>query len=203
MKYIEHSHFYGKEIIDSVISLQNTYKEVLDTLDNISDTDLVKVYQNNDLGSGLSRTLNKVLKNNLDKMNWQKDISIFDDKFSDVNRKKWKLDYFSETNISLLISTQHSYAVTYNLMRTLLSGSSNRIFKNINTKLGILITITNETKVWGGFDSSIGTYEDYIEQCKILTSHTNMPIIIIGIEPYDTFYLKKENKIEGNIKFIH
>lgn len=56
----------------------------------------------------------------------------------------------------------------------------------------------------GGFDSAIGTYEKFLQYLPILNNVLTVPLLIIGLEPPETFNLKKHQqearKKIGNIE---
>ena len=70
-----------------------------------------------------------------------------------------------------------------------LASELNHIKKSIQTKIGVVITVTNEMKELGGFDNAIGTYEKYIDYLKPLNNILTIPILIIGIKSPKSFYI--------------
>lgn len=54
----------------------------------------------------------------------------------------------------------------------------------------------------GGFDNAIGTYEKFIDYLKPLSNQLTVPLLIIGLEKPETFWIKHK-KVKGkNIGFV-
>ena len=101
----------------------------------------------------------------------------------------WRLD-FSKDNIAIEVAFNHGGNVSWNLLKPVLSSELNHVEKAIQTKAGILITATDAMKKAGGFDGAVGSYEKYIEYLKPLNNILTTPLVIIGLEPPESFIVK-------------
>ena len=66
-----------------------------------------------------------------------------------------------QKDISIEVAFNHSTVIAWNLIKPALASELNHVQKAIQTKIGVIITATNDMKVAGGFDSAIGTYEKF------------------------------------------
>ena len=112
------------------------------------------------------------------------DAGIFQD--SKYQGETWRLD-FAKEDISVEVGFNHSSVIAWNLIKPVLASELNHIEKSIQTKIGVVITVTNEMKEKGGFDNAIGTYEKYLDYLKPLNNILTIPILIIGIKPPRSF----------------
>jgi hypothetical protein len=90
-------------------------------------------------------------------------------------------------------------------LKPVLSSELNHVEKAIQTRAGIVITATDKMKKAGGFDGSVGSYEKYIQYLKPLNNLLTTPMMIIGLEPPETFKIKQDkidNKTIGKITKI-
>jgi hypothetical protein len=53
--------------------------------------------------------------------------------------------------------------------------------------MGVIIFATEEMKIAGGFDSAVGTYKKAVDYLKPLQNQLSCPLVIIGLEPPDSF----------------
>ena len=45
-------------------------------------------------------------------------------------------------------------------------------------------------KISGGFDNAVGSYEDFITYLNPFQNILSVPILLIGLEPFETFKIK-------------
>jgi hypothetical protein len=79
-------------------------------------------------------------------------------------------------------------------MKPVLASELNHVKKDIQTELGVIVVATDEMKRKGNFDSAIGTFEKFIEYFKPYNNLITTPIVLIGLEKPDTFYI--DNKLK-------
>ena len=79
-------------------------------------------------------------------------------------------------------------------MKPVLASELNHVKKDIQTELGIIIVATEAMKKEGNFDSAIGTFEKFIEYFKPYNNLITVPIVLIGLEKPNTFYVDKKTK---------
>jgi len=122
-------------------------------------------------------------------LGWENESPIFKDSQVNASSKDWRLDFVSSPYFSVEVAFNHSSATTVNLMKPVLASELNHVEKKFQTKFGIIITVTKEMKVAGGFDNAIGTFEGYKEQCRPLMNQLTIPMIIIGIKQPENFHI--------------
>src|SRR5699024_8074967 len=157
--------------------------------ENITDLDLINTFQKLNSGKSIARTINILIKNRLTDLGWENESPIFKDSQVNASSKDWRLDFVSSPYFSVEVAFNHSSATTVNLMKPVLASELNHVEKKFQTKFGIIITVTKEMKVAGGFDNAIGTFEGYKEQCRPLMNQLTIPMIIIGIKQPENFHI--------------
>ena len=168
------------------------YNELMSIIKSISDEELVDRHESfgeEDLmktPKSLSKAINELLKDRFTENEWKSehDAGIFQD--SKYQGETWRLD-FAKEDISVEVGFNHSSVIAWNLIKPVLASELNHIEKSIQTKIGVVITVTNEMKEKGGFDNAIGTYEKYLDYLKPLNNILTIPILIIGIKPPRSF----------------
>lgn len=197
------SHRYGLEIVNDMEGASEKFDELCNVLGNITDVDLINTYQTFNSGKSLAKTINKLIKDRLTYLGWENESQIFKDSALNATTRDWRLDFVSPPYFSVEVAFNHASATTVNLMKPVLASELNHVEKKFQTNFGVIITATRAMKRIGGFDNAIGTFEGYCEQCKPLMNQLTIPMIIIGIEPPETFELihrKKGNTTKGFIK---
>ena len=176
----------------------NDYSEIENTLKDISDDDLVETFNRRKVErpniKSLSEPINFLIKERLQKLNWNIESGIFKEPpYNTTNSSRWRLD-FAKNNISVEVAFNHGEAIAHNIMKPVLASELNHVQKEIQTKMGIIITATNNMKIKGGFDGAVGSFEKSIEYFKPYNMLIPTPIILIGIDEPETFYIDKESK---------
>ena len=135
---------------------------------------------------------------------WNSQSYIFADPEYSDNKGAWRLD-FAKDNIEIEVAFNHGGNVSWNLIKPVLSSELNHVEKAIQTQAGIVITATDNMKKAGGFDGAVGSYEKYVEYLKPLNNLLTTPMMIIGLEPSETFVVvheKHDGKTIGKINKI-
>jgi hypothetical protein len=78
-------------------------------------------------------------------------------------------------------------------LKPVLASELNHVQKAVQTQAGIIITCTEALKQEGGFDSAVGTYEKFIDYLKPLGAVLTAPLLLIGLQPFETFRIRHEN----------
>ena len=171
------------------------FSEVMQVISSISDQDLINKhlsYGLNDeenLPKSLSPTINSLLKERFIANDWIPESGIFQDNL--YQGDTWRLD-FAKSDISIEVAFNHSSVIAWNLTKPVLASELNHVEKAIQTKVGIVITATNQLKVLGGFDGAIGTFEKYLDYLPPLRNMLTVPLLIIGLEPPQSFKVVHE-----------
>lgn len=206
MKYKKFSFRHAEEIFLVDDSFTYLWEEVKEVLDSITDEDIINEFNSERReAKSISEAINKLIDIRLVEKGWHPQSYIFaDPDYSDA-KGTWRLD-FAKENIAIEVAFNHGGNVSWNLIKPVLSSELNHVEKAIQTQAGIVITATDEMKKAGGFDGAIGTFEKYVEYLKPLNTLLTTPMMIIGLEPPETFIIehKKEgNKTTGFVKMIN
>lgn len=198
MKYVMYSHRYAYPILQTDREFFDLWNEITEILEVITEDDIINHFdfrKNNGIGKdkSISKTINNLLKEKFIEREWFIESPIFQS--PDYTGDTWRLD-FAKENISIEVGFNHSSVIAWNLLKPVLASELNHVQKAIQTKIGVIISVTDSMKKAGGFDNAISTYEKYIEYLKPLSNQLSVPLLIIGIEAPDTFFVKQE-KVSG------
>lgn len=203
MEYKKFSFRHAEEIFLVNKEFTSLWKEIIDVLDNISDSDLINEFNSESRkAKSISEAINKLIAKRLKEKGWKSQSCIFADPDYADNKGTWRLD-FAKDNIAIEVAFNHGGNVSWNLIKPVLSSELNHVQKAIQTQAGIVITATDAMKKAGGFDGAIGTYEKYVEYLKPLNNLLTTPMMIIGLEPPKTFTIEQKReggKMVGHIK---
>ena len=196
MKLTFHYHRYSN-LVTEVNEFKDDYQELISALGVISDADLVNGFlarreQRASIKS-LSEPIN-FFKDRLIKLGWNSESGIFkEEPYDRSNSSRWRLD-FAKNNISVEVAFNHAEAIAHNIIKPVLASELNHVQKEIQTKLGVIVTATENMKIKGNFDGAIGTFEQFIEYFKPYSAIVPTPIVLIGIEAPETFLIDKVTK---------
>ncbi len=170
------------------------FTEIIDVISTITEDNLINKHNSYGLTNventpkSLSRAINDLLKEGLVAKGWISESRIFQD--SQYQGDTWRLD-FAKHDISIEVGFNHSSVIAWNLTKPVLASELNHVLKAIQTKIGVVITATEELKQTGGFDGAIGTYEKYLEYLPPLNNILTVPLLIIGLKAPTTFKIEE------------
>ncbi len=206
MKFITHPHRHAYEIFIEDERINKLWNEIVEVLKDISDEDIINEFNSERRkAKSISEAINKLIARKLSARGWNEQSPIFADPNYSDNKGTWRLD-FAKDDIAIEVAFNHGGNVSWNLIKPVLSSELNHVQKAIQTQVGVLITATDEMKRAGGFDGAVGSYEKYVEYLKPLNNLLTTPLMIIGLEPPETFEIiqKDENgKKVGYVKYIN
>lgn len=193
-----YSHRYAYPILQTDREFFDLWSEIKEVLEVITEDDIINHFnfrKNNGIGKdkSISKTINNLLKEKFIEREWFIESPIFQS--PDYTGDTWRLD-FAKENISIEVGFNHSSVIAWNLLKPVLASELNHVQKAIQTKVGVIISVTDSMKKAGGFDNAISTYEKYIDYLKPLSNQLSVPLLIIGIKAPDTFFVKQE-KVSG------
>ena len=168
------------------------FSELMEVISNISDADLIAKHTGygatniEKTPKSLSKAINDLLKERFEAKEWQSESGIFQD--SKYQGDTWRLD-FAKDDISVEVAFNHASVIAWNLTKPVIASELNHVEKAIQTKIGVIITATNELKKYGGFDGAIGTYEKFLDYLPPLRNMLTAPLLIIGLEAPETFHI--------------
>jgi hypothetical protein len=155
---------------------------------------------------GRTKSISKALSSLIDEKfihsKWEKSKLIFNDVGQEYRAERWTLDYF-KNKVSVEVAFNHEEGTSWNIIKGILANRPNNISKNTNIDYTIIITATNDLMRTGGFDTAIGTYEKYIKYLIAFDEIVNYPIILIGLNGLDEFYIKHNNVVNKKIGTIN
>jgi hypothetical protein len=205
MDFKAHSHRHAGVILNEA-EFVDQFSELMQIISGISDNDLIDKHSSYGVTNkektpkSLSKAINDLLKERFEEKGWQSESGIFQDNM--YQGDTWRLD-FAKDDISIEVGFNHASVIAWNLTKPVLASELNHVEKAIQTKIGVIITATNDLKRLGGFDGAIGTYEKYLDYLPPLMNVLTTPLLIIGLEPPATFHIEEEQfaprKKIGNI----
>lgn len=212
MKYEIHSHRNAETIFSAVKRYAPEWKELLDSLDSISEDAIIEEFEKQSSGKSISIAINRLIKKELVSRGWTPESPIFMDesygyggKETPANQKgKWRLD-FAKEYLCAEVAFNHRSDIAWNLLKPTLSSELNHVTKFINTEGGVVICAKEELKASGGFDNAIGTFEDYVHYLLPMQHILSAPIAIIGLEAPEGFYIRvppQEGRKRGFVERI-
>lgn len=170
------------------------FTEIIDVVSSITEQQLIEKHESyggdniESTPKSLSKAINDLIKEGLVNRGWIPESGIFQD--ANYQGDTWRLD-FAKQDISIEVGFNHSSVIAWNLTKPVLASELNHVQKAIQTKIGVIITATEELKQLGGFDSAIGTYEKYIDYLLPLNNILTVPLLIIGLNAPKTFRVEQ------------
>ena len=168
-------------------------KQAYPELKSCTDEEIITEYNDIQRGSkkSLSQPINRIIKKKLVERGWNAESPIFND--PDYTDTKWRLD-FAKDEIAIEVAFNHGEAISWNLLKPVMSSELNHIEKAIQTSAGIVICATEEMKSAGNFDSAVGTYEKFLRYLIPMYNILPSPILLIGLKAPKTFHIDHETK---------
>jgi hypothetical protein len=205
MEFITYSYRYAGSILENELEFEELYSEIREIIHSINDKDIIEEfnYENKRRSiKSISSTINTLLFERFVEKNWEPESQIFQD--NHYSGDTWRLD-FAKDSISVEVAFNHASVIAWNLLKPVLASELNHVEKAIQTKVGVIITATENLKKKGNFDSAIGTFEKFVKFLSPLNNQLTVPILLIGLEQPETFfieqYLDDKNRNKGRIVF--
>lgn len=166
-------------------------EEIFQNLKNITSEEIVINFSSSHTMKSISKPLNQIISDKFIMSDWTSEKPILEsrDDLSISNSKRWTLDFYNN-GIGLEVAFDHNVGISWNITKLIMAASENEFKKAVNINLGVLITADNHLKTKGGFDGSIGTFEQYVEHYKVFQSIAKIPILIIGLGAPSDFWIK-------------
>ena len=217
MEFRVHSHRNALEILKGVKEYESLWDEITKSIEALSEERLISDFEEKYVSQGkatksLSKTINRLLKDELTSRDWNAESYIFGK--STYGDHSWRLDFAKqvlledldtigedtvESGISIEVAFNHGGSIAWNLLKPVVASEINHVPKQIQTGVGVVICATKRLKEAGGFDSAIGTYEEFISNLLPLRNILTVPVLIIGLESPKTFRVTVEKS--GNQSF--
>jgi hypothetical protein len=203
------SHRHAIQILENTPEYEMLWLDIKETLGNVSDERIIHHFRQNyelpgKAKKSISESINQLIKVEMVAAGWTPEAPIFRD--AAFGEGKWRLDFakaaqiplsdsrnygdFSATGISVEVAFNHSGSVAWNLLKPVLASELNHVAKAIQTSVGVVITASTSLRDAGGFDSAIGTFEDYVSHLVPLRDVLSVPILVIGLSAPESFRIR-------------
>lgn len=222
MKFRIHSHRHALQILKSVPEYSVLWNEIQETLENIDDQRIIRHFQENFQGKpvkSLSRSINSLIDTELVAAGWNPQSQIFGD--SEYGDHTWRLDFAKSTQvpvgdvagsnrlelsgISIEVAFNHIGSIAWNLIKPVIASEINHVQKALQTGVGIVVCATDDLKQVGGFDSAVGTFDNFVSNLLPLRNLLTVPILIVGLEAPESFRMnlkKSGTQTFGEIELL-
>jgi len=204
MRYKIHSFRNAEVIFENDERYMHLWNDVKSVLDEITDQDIINKFENSDRENqkSISDAINVLIDERLVEKGWNRQSPIFNDsEYRPTSHGHWWTLDFSKEEISIEVAFNHGEAVAWNLIKPVLAGELNHVEKAAQTSAGIIITATDALKNMGNFDGSVGTYEKFLQYLNPFRNVLTVPMIIIGLDALESFYIDGERRAVQSIEF--
>lgn len=155
MKFETHSHRHALNILKEP-QYKDQWDELIGIIEGISDSDIIHQFPISTNKMSISAAINDLLKKRFVDKGWKEEAPIFQDpEYNDKkDMKRWRLD-FAKEDISIEVAFNHGEAIAWNLLKPAMASELNHVKKEIQTKIGVIISATESMKKAGGFDVAV------------------------------------------------
>ena len=193
------SHNYGLELIKLIHP--SLWTEITDALLAITDEEIGRELPGRKTQKSISGPINSLIARELTKRGWVREASIFNDPIYKL-QKRWRLD-FAKTDgagagVAIEVAFNHAEAIAWNLLKPVLSSQLNHVEKEFQTDMGVIIMATEALKAAGGFDSAVGTFEQFKRYLIPLGNILTVPLVLVGLKAPTSFLIVHD--VVGNKK---
>ena len=187
MKYQTYSHRNALELFETSERYSGLWSEVKLIVESIGDDEIIADFERRSAPKSISYSINSLLKERFETSGWTPESYIFGE--GEYRTSKWRLD-FAKNEISIEVGFNHSGSVAWNLIKPVLASELNHVPKAIQTSAGIIIAATEDMKIIGGFDSAVGSFEQYVQYLKPMQQMLTPPLLIVGLGSPETFHIE-------------
>lgn len=193
MKFRVQGYRHGDYLIQNVPEYIPLWDEIIDTLHAVDDEKVIEYFLAHEEGrsKSVSPTINTLLKREFVERGWHAESYIFAEEEYQGGKGLFRLD-FAKDKVSIEVAFNHGNDAPWNLLKPTLASELNHVRKAIQTNIGVIITATDAMKEAGGFDNAVGSYEKYINFLRPMGMLLTAPLVLIGLEPFETFYIEHE-----------
>ena len=203
MDFCVHPHRHADLIYGGIDALRAEWLEVCESVAEITEEDVIEEFEANTReAKSISQALNRLIKEKMVSRGWGKEVYIFaDEEYARKAKGVWRMD-FAKEHLCVEVAFNHRSDISWNLLKPTLASELNHVLKAMQADGGIIIAATQEMKEAGGFDSAVGTFEDYVQYLKPLSTILAAPLMLVGLEAPTTFRIEHEkrgNKTIGHV----
>lgn len=196
MRFREYSHRHADAIIANNPELKERYEQFVGALRSISDEELINDFLNrktehDNRGTAfksMTSSINNILKERMLAIpGWKAEVDIFNDTTGAIGNTEWRLDFACDDAFCVEVAFNHGEAIAWNLLKPVLSCELNHVEKAVQGQIGIYVCATDNMKIAANIDSSSGSYEKVLRYLPPMMNQLTIPMMIIGLEPFETF----------------
>ena len=196
MRYIEYSHRHADAIISNDPQLRERYEQFVGALRSISDEELIADFLSKKAEyaargtsfKSMTPSINGILKRRMLAIpGWQAEVDIFNDRTGAIGNTEWRLDFACDDAFCVEVAFNHGEAIAWNLLKPVLSCELNHVEKAVQGQIGIYVCATDNMKIAANIDSASGSYEKVLRYLPPMMNQLTIPMMIIGLEPFETF----------------
>jgi hypothetical protein len=204
MRFVEYSHRHADAIIANNPALKERYEQFIGVLRDITDEDLIadfltKKADHTARGTSfksMTPSINSILKTRmLEIPGWQAEVDIFNDTSGAIGNTEWRLDFACDDAFCVEVAFNHGEAIAWNLLKPVLSCELNHVEKAVQGQIGIYVCATDNMKIAANIDSASGSYEKVLRYLPPMMNQLTIPMMIIGLEPFETFKINENAEI--------
>lgn len=202
MEFTIHAHRDADLIFAGRENLRDEWYEVCDAIKAVSDEDIINEFESNAReAKSISQAINRLIKREMVARGWKPESYIFaDEQYAQQAKGVWRID-FAKEHLCVEVAFNHRSDISWNLLKPTLASELNHVLKAMQAEGGIIIAATQDLKAAGGFDSAVGTFEDYVQYLKPLSQILTAPLMIVGLEAPESFKIELEAR--GSKKVGH
>lgn len=204
MRFVEYSHRHAKAIIECNPELKERYEQFIGALRDITDEELITDFLNKKAEyaargtsfKSMTPSINGLLKKRmLEIPGWKAEVDIFNDTTGVIGNTEWRLDFACDNAFCVEVAFNHGEAIAWNLLKPVLSCELNHVEKAVQGQLGIYVCATDNMKIAANIDSASGSYEKVLRYLPPMMNQLTIPMMIIGLEPFETFKISQKAEI--------
>lgn len=204
MEFIEYSHRHADAIIASDELLKERYNQLTGTIKEMTEEELLKDFieqkekhtKKKTAFKSMTPSINKLLKSKmLDIPGWEAEVDIFNAEEDNIINSEWRLDFACDNAFCVEVAFNHGEAIAWNLLKPVLSCELNHVKKAIQGQIRIYICATDALKIAGNIDSASGSYEKVLRYLRPMMNQLTIPMMIIGLCPFESFKINKKAEI--------
>lgn len=204
MRFVEYSHRHAKAIIENDPQLRERYDQFVGALRSISDEELIADFSQKKAEyaargtsfKSMTPSINGILKERMLAIpGWKSEVDIFNDTTGAIGNTEWRLDFACEDAFCVEVAFNHGEAIAWNLLKPVLSCELNHVEKAIQGQIGIYVCATDNMKIAANIDSASGSYEKVLRYLPPMMNQLTIPMMIIGLEPFETFKISSTAEV--------
>lgn len=191
MELVLHPHRHA----DSVLPPLAEWHDLLEALQDVTEAEIVDRFHARNArkrtrgSKSISEALNELIDERMVSRGWDRQAPIFND--PNFREAMWRLD-FAKGDISVEVAFNHGEACAWNLLKPVLASETNHVLKGRQTRIGVVIAVTEAMKDAGGFDSAVASFEKYIRYLVPLQAALTTPIMLVGLKAPTTFRIQHQ-----------